>query len=155
MSPFPIRNESSRAGLRVRGRHRLLVDDRRSELMSRVRRQGTTPELAVEAALRRLRRTFARNDGSLPGSPDFSSRRARWVVFVHGCFWHRHDGCRKTTTPVRNRRFWLAKFRSNRARDRRVTSALRLLGFRVVVVWECETTGATRVVVRVLQRGLR
>lgn len=71
------------------------------------------------------------------------------MVFVHGCFWHRHAGCKRTTTPSRNRQFWLDKFEANVARDMRVQAALREEGYRVVVVWECETQDATRL------RGLR
>ncbi len=62
------------------------------------------------------------------------------MVFVHGCFWHRHAQCRRTTTPTRRRAFWVAKFRANRARDQRCTRLLKRQGWKVAVVWECETT---------------
>lgn len=74
----------------------------------------------------------------LPGCPDLANRRRRWAIFVHGCFWHRHAGCRLATTPKRNAAYWKAKFDDNVARDRRVTQALRDQGFRVLVVWGCE-----------------
>jgi DNA mismatch endonuclease (patch repair protein) len=74
----------------------------------------------------------------LPGSPDLANRTRRWAIFVHGCFWHRHTGCIRTTTPKRNRPFWTAKFEANCARDRRVRAALRRLGFRTLVIWECQ-----------------
>jgi len=75
----------------------------------------------------------------LPGSPDIANRARKWAVFVHGCFWHRHVGCKRTTTPTRNRSFWIEKFRANIARDARVQAVLRSEGYRVIVVWECET----------------
>src|SRR5262249_2591674 len=77
-------------------------------------------------------------NGDLPGSPDAANRTRLWAVFVHGCFWHRHDGCVRTTTPKRNRAFWEAKFAANQTRDRRAGLALRRLGYTVVIVWECE-----------------
>ncbi len=76
------------------------------------------------------------------------------VVFVHGCFWHRHKGCPKTTTPTTNRKFWLEKFGANTARDARQQKELRKLGWRSVVVWECETKRTERLAKR-LARGLR
>lgn len=79
------------------------------------------------------------NVRGLPGSPDMANKTRRFAVFVNGCFWHRHEGCHKTTTPSNNRAFWLAKFRANVKRDRMRTAALRAMGYRVVVIWECET----------------
>ena len=75
---------------------------------------------------------------SLPGSPDIVLPKYKAIVFVHGCFWHRH-GCSATTTPTRNREFWEAKFARNVARDARALDELRAGGYRVIVVWECET----------------
>ncbi len=74
----------------------------------------------------------------LPGSPDLANRAHLWAVFVHGCFWHSHDGCPRATVPKRNHEFWVAKFAANRLRDARATIDLRKLGFRVLTVWECE-----------------
>ena len=67
-----------------------------------------------------------------------ANRSKKWAVFVHGCYWHHHAGCRRATVPTRNRAFWLAKFRDNRRRDRRVVSQLGAAGFTVAVIWECE-----------------
>ena len=75
----------------------------------------------------------------LPGRPDLVFPRYRAVVFVHGCFWHRHEGCRFAYTPGSRVRFWTEKFRQNVARDRRTEDALRSLGWQVLVIWECET----------------
>jgi DNA mismatch endonuclease, patch repair protein len=123
---------------RQREGHLLLVDDTTSARMALVRQKGTRPELVVRGALTALGHRFRLDNRSLDGSPDIANQSRRWVVFVHGCFWHRH-GCKATTTPTRNREFWEAKFLRNVERDRRAIEALRERGYTVVVVWECET----------------
>ncbi len=114
-------------------------DPKRSALMARVRQKGTAPEMAVAAALRGLGRTYRLNVRALPGAPDFANRRRKWAIFVHGCFWHRHTGCKRATIPKSNEAFWLSKFKANRARDAKAVRTLRRVGFRVAIVWECET----------------
>jgi DNA mismatch endonuclease (patch repair protein) len=89
-----------------------------------------------------------RNVKSLPGSPDLVTRDGLLAIFVHGCFWHRHRGCPRTTTPKRNKVFWLAKFRANMSRDRRKARALRARGVDVLVIWECETKSLDKVVAK-------
>jgi DNA mismatch endonuclease (patch repair protein) len=79
----------------------------------------------------------------LPGRPDIVLPKLRSVVLVHGCFWHRHPRCRFATTPTSNVAFWRAKFRANRARDRQVHEQLEELGWRVLVIWECETRSSS------------
>lgn len=113
-------------------------DEDTSERMAGVRRSDTKPELIVRRLLSELGHRFRVRNRDLPGSPDIANRTRGWVVFVHGCYWHRH-GCRATTTPKRNRAFWEAKFRRNVERDAERVRALREQGYRVVVVWECET----------------
>ena len=76
------------------------------------------------------------------------ARRQKWVVFVHGCYWHAHKGCPKATVPKRNRDFWLAKFESNRARDRRVAQRLRRMGYRVMTIWECQVGNEEKLAAR-------
>ena len=115
------------------------VDALRREIMRRVRSRDTGPELAVRRFLHRAGYRFRLHDRRLPGSPDLVLRRHRTVVFVHGCFWHRHRGCPRTTTPKTRREFWRTKFRANVARDAAAVRALETLGWRVVVVWECRT----------------
>lgn len=114
-----------------------LTPAKRSWLMSRVRGKNTTPELRVRRASHALGLRFRLHRADLPGTPDliFSSRRL--VVFVHGCYWHRHRGCPKSTAP--SSPFWAEKFASNIRRDRRVEKELRRLGWNVIVIWECET----------------
>lgn len=106
--------------------------------MKRQRRRDTKPELLVRALVRELGLRYRISNRDLPGSPDLANRRRRWAVFVHGCYWHHHEGCSRATVPKQNREFWLEKFRDNRARDARKEAELRELGYRVVVVWECE-----------------
>ncbi len=126
------------------------TDPARSELMRRVRQVGTKAEDQVAEVLRGLGLFYRRNVRSLPGSPDFANKSLRWAVFVNGCFWHHHSGCERATVPSRNRAFWEEKFEANRIRDDAKTRALHSMGFRVVVVWECEAMNA-----RVARRKLR
>ncbi len=123
----------------------LETDPETSERLGRVRQKGTDAELRVRKAARELGLHYRLNNRDLPGSPDLANRRRRWAVFVHGCFWHRHDGCRRATTPKRNRDFWVAKFEANVARDERTQRALKSAGWRVVVIWECETLSSRAV----------
>jgi DNA mismatch endonuclease (patch repair protein) len=122
----------------------LVTDPATSARLARVRQRDTTPELAVRLAAYSLGHHFRIHNRDLPGSPDIANRTRKWAIFVHGCFWHRHHGCVRTTTPKRNRAFWVEKFEANRARDRRVRAALRRAGYRTVVVWECESENPAR-----------
>lgn len=125
--------------------------------MGRVRQRDTAAELAVRSALHRLGFRFTVNgpfNRKLPGRPDIVLPRHRLAVFVHGCFWHRHHGCLKTTTPKTRVEFWETKFSQNTARDARVVAELKAMGWRVVVVWECETRGDSDVLMKKL-RALR
>jgi DNA mismatch endonuclease, patch repair protein len=109
--------------------------------MSRIRGKDTGPERFVRGLLHRMGFRFRLHVKSLPGKPDIVLPRHRTVVFVHGCFWHRHQGCKNCTTPTNNREFWVRKLSSNATRDRMHARALGKLGWRVMVVWECETEG--------------
>lgn len=111
----------------------------RSWNMSRIKGRDTGPERAVRSLLHRMGFRFRLHVKRLPGKPDIVLRRYRTVVFVHGCFWHRHRGCKNCTMPTNNREFWVKKFEKNGARDRLKSRELRRLGWRVLVVWECET----------------
>lgn len=117
----------------------------RSALLARVKQKKTRPEEEVARRLRDLGLAYRRNVRTLPGSPDFANRSKGWAIFVNGCFWHHHTGCRRAGVPKNNRAFWQAKFAANRSRDAAKIRALRALGFRVLVIWECEVaTCATR-----------
>src|SRR5439155_8420803 len=129
------------------------MDEARSAIMRAVRQKRTGGELAVARVLRSMGIAVRRNVRSLPGSPDLVTRDGRIAIFVNGCFWHRHAGCTRTTTPKRNRQFWTAKFRANVARDRRNTQSLLALGVDVCVIWECETRDADKLAAK-LARSL-
>jgi DNA mismatch endonuclease (patch repair protein) len=118
--------------------HRILIDDETSARMGRVRQRGTRPELIVRQLIHGLGHRYRVKNRDLPGSPDIANRSQGWAVFVHGCYWHRHPGCSKSTTPRRNRAFWKDKFRVNVERDRRALRQLRRMGYRTKVVWECQ-----------------
>jgi DNA mismatch endonuclease (patch repair protein) len=111
----------------------------RSRHMGLIRQAGTSPELAVRRIAHRIGYRFRVSRRDLPGCPDivFPGRRA--AIFVHGCFWHRHEGCPRSTTPKTNADFWTKKFAANQARDRASLQALAKLGWRTLVIWECET----------------
>ncbi len=106
--------------------------------MSGIRGRDTRPERAVRSFLHRAGLRFRLSRRGLPGRPDIVLPKYRSVVFVHGCFWHRHSGCRYTTNPATNPDFWQRKFQENVERDRRVEQKLSDLGWTVFVVWACE-----------------
>ena len=110
----------------------------RSERMSRIRSKDTSPEVALRKALHALGLRFRIHDKRLPGRPDIVLPRFSTVVLVHGCFWHRHQGCKVATTPKSNTAFWQEKFERNTTRDARNLALLQALGWRVLVAWECE-----------------
>lgn len=107
--------------------------------MARIGPKNTTPELATRKLLHRLGYRYRLHRKDLPGTPDICFPARRKAIFVHGCFWHRHEGCRRTTMPKVRTSFWEEKFRQNIERDYRKIIALRELGWNTLVVWECET----------------
>lgn len=109
----------------------------RSRMMSGIKGKDTKPELIVRRYLHRAGLRY-RLHAKLPGKPDLVFPKYRVVVFVHGCFWHRHEGCQHATTPANNAAFWQSKFQGNVRRDRRVQAELSELGWRVLIVWSCE-----------------
>lgn len=117
---------------------------KRSEVMSRIRGRDTEPERVVRSMIHRMGYRFRLNQADLPGKPDIVLSRFGTAIFVHGCFWHRHKGCRFAYTPKSRTRFWLGKLESNVIRDRRVSRELAKLGWHVVTVWECELRSPDR-----------
>jgi len=109
----------------------------RSRMMSGIRGRDTKPEVIVRKYLHAHGLRYRIAPKNLPGKPDIVLPKYGTVVFVHGCFWHRHPGCRSTTNPATNPAFWRAKFAANVSRDRRTILQLRKLGWRVIVVWSC------------------
>ena len=117
-------------------------------MMAEIRGRDTAPERAVRRIAHRMGLRFRLHRKDLPGRPDLVFSKHRLAVFVHGCFWHRHRGCRYAYTPKSRVAFWTAKFSANVARDQRQETALRALGWQVLVIWECETRHETAVVHR-------
>jgi DNA mismatch endonuclease Vsr len=114
------------------------TDPLTSARMRLVRQQGTSTELLVRRWLWNHGIRFTVRNRDLPGSPDLANRSRRWALFVHGCFWHGHEGCVRSRLPKRHTDFWRQKLAGNRERDSRKEEALRALGYRVFVVWGCE-----------------
>lgn len=114
----------------------------RSRMMAGIRSRDTKPELLVRRFLHAQGFRYRLNVRSLPGSPDLVLAKWRTVIFVHGCFWHRHPGCSLAYTPRSRQDFWLEKFEKNVARDAAAIKALEEAGWRVIVVWECCLRGA-------------
>ncbi|MFT8897970.1 MAG: very short patch repair endonuclease [Acetobacter sp.] len=112
--------------------------ERRSWNMSRIRGRDTGPELRLRSLLHRAGFRFRLHAKDLPGKPDIVLPKYHTVIFVHGCFWHRHKGCRNATTPSTRAEFWQAKFDGNVDRDNRNRAALETAGWTVMTVWECE-----------------
>jgi len=118
-----------------------LPKEHRSANMSKVRSADTKPEWILRCGLHKLGFRFRLGNKHLPGNPDLLFPKYLSVVFVHGCYWHRHPGCKDASMPKSNVDFWAAKFAENIERDRRVQENLARLGWRVLVVWECELMG--------------
>lgn len=108
-------------------------------MMGRVRAKNTAPELATRRAAHALGLRFRLHRRDLPGTPDLVFPKLRTVVFVHGCFWHQHPGCRRAATPKTRREFWEPKLARNVERDIENSARLSGLGWRVATIWECET----------------
>jgi len=119
-----------------------LTPNQRSENMRRIRGKDSAPERAVRRLLHKLGYRYRLHRRDLPGRPDIVFPTRRKVIFVHGCFWHRHPGCKFAYNPKSRLEFWSTKFRQNVERDNRATAMLMASGWAVLVVWECETADA-------------
>lgn len=129
----------------------ILAPEQRSDLMSRIRGKNTGPEMKVRRLAHALGFRFRLHRRDLPGSPDLVFPSRRKVIFVHGCYWHRHQGCRYAYTPKSNTAFWQSKFEANVIRDRRATESLKALDWDVLVIWECETQSMEALRLRLLE----
>lgn len=118
--------------------------------MSLVKHKHTKPELFVRSLVHRLGFRFRLHDSRLAGKPDLVLKRLRKVIFVHGCFWHRHGKCRELSIPTNNPDFWKQKFAENKRRDMRNIRAIRSAGWGVLVVWECEIKHPTKLQSRIV-----
>ena len=115
--------------------------EKRSEVMSRIRSKDTKPEMLVRRHLHTLGFRYRLHSSKLPEHPDIVLPKWHTVIFVNGCFWHRHEGCKTATMPKSNVEFWQTKFDRNVARDRKEHAALEAAGWHVIILWECEVKG--------------
>jgi DNA mismatch endonuclease, patch repair protein len=121
-----------------------IVDpETRSRMMRGIRGANTKPEINVRRRLHAAGFRYGLHRNDLPGRPDLVMPRHDAVIFVHGCYWHRHPGCRLATTPSTRTDFWTAKFAANQERDRRNAADLHDKGWRVAIIWECEVRTAS------------
>lgn len=115
-----------------------LSKKKRSWNMSRIRSKNTKPEIIVRSLLHRMGYRFSLHRKDLPGKPDIVLTKYKTVVFVHGCFWHRHKGCKRCTTPSTNQRYWIPKLERNIVKDKFNQKLLKKNGWFPIIVWECE-----------------
>lgn len=128
-----------------------LTPERRSWLMARVKSKDTTPEMRVRRAAYALGFRYRLHRKDLPGKPDLCFPRTKTAIFVHGCFWHRHEGCRKASLPKSRTEYWHQKIAANVERDQRTKIALSSLGWVVHIIWECQTKNDVELRERLLQ----
>ncbi len=114
-----------------------ITESKRSWNMSRIRSKNTKPEYIVRSILHRAGFRYRLHDPKIPGKPDIVLPKYKAAIFVHGCFWHRHENCKNATIPSTNREFWENKFSQNVKRDNQVSSALENIGWKRIVIWEC------------------
>lgn len=122
-----------------------LSKNERSKRMSLIRSTGSAPEMKLRRLVHQLGFRFRLHAKELPGKPDLVFPSRRVVIFMHGCFWHRHKGCKLARLPKSKLAFWKPKLDANRKRDIRNQRKLRALGWRLLVVWECELVDTERV----------
>jgi DNA mismatch endonuclease (patch repair protein) len=123
----------------------IMSAQKRSAVMARIRGKDTQPELLARRALHAMGYRYRLYRRDLPGTPDIVFPSRRKVVFVHGCFWHGHSGCRHAVMPATRPEFWAAKIRRNQERDADALAQLQAQGWRVLVLWECEMADARQV----------
>lgn len=126
-----------------------IAPELRSKVMASIRGRDTRPEILVRSLLHRMGYRFTVRNRKLPGSPDVCLPKWRAVVFVHGCFWHQHRPCTLARMPRSNLTYWRPKFERNRKRDREALRALRYLGWRTLVIWECQLDDLDSLIIRV------
>ena len=109
----------------------------RSRMMANIKGKNTKPELIVRSLLHRQGFRFRIHARTLPGTPDIVLKKHKAVIFVHGCYWHRHENCKLTSIPKQNSQFWITKFNANLSRDCEVYFKLKKYGWRTAIIWEC------------------
>ena len=114
------------------------ISEQRSRNMSAIKSKNTKPEIAVRKLLHSMGYRFRLHRKDLPGSPDIVLPKYKTIIFVHGCFWHRHENCKYASTPKTRKEFWKSKFKANVKRDKEIQEKIKNIGWKSVVIWECE-----------------
>ena len=126
------------------------VSEQRSRNMSAIKSKNTKPEIKVRKVLHSMGYRFRLHSKDLPGSPDIVLPKFKTVIFVHGCFWHRHENCKYASTPKTRQEFWNKKFKENINRDNLNQANLSLKGWKIIIIWECQLKGDIKKLIREL-----
>ena len=126
-----------------------VTKEQRSRNMSLIRSKETKPEVFVRSVLHRLGFRFRKNVKTLPGKPDIVLPKYKTVIFIHGCFWHQHPGCKRSTIPKSNIDYWIPKLKGNVKRDKEHRKNLEESGWKVAVIWECEAKKADELIEKI------
>ena len=126
-----------------------LTKAQRHLCMSKIRSKNTKPEIFVRKILRNLKQKYRTHISSLPGNPDIILPKKHIVIFINGCFWHQHRGCKRKAMPKVNLRYWNTKLKKNVQRQKEDIKALRKCGWKVIIVWECEVKNSVKLVQRI------
>ena len=124
------------------------VSEQRSRNMSAIKSKNTKPEIKVRKVLHSMGYRFRLHSKDLPGSPDIVLPKYKTVIFVHGCFWHRHENCKYASTPKTRQEFWNKKFTENINRDNLNQANLSLKGWKIIIIWECQLKGDIKKLIR-------
>ena len=115
------------------------VDYLTSRRMSKIGQSDTKPELVVRKLAHSIGLSYRLNVKDLPGKPDLANKKKKYAIFVHGCYWHRHTGCKRSSMPTKNIKLWNEKFEKTIQRDKLCIEKLKAMGYKTLVIWECET----------------
>ena len=129
----------------------IVSPEQRSWMMSNIRAKDTKPEMTVRKLVYGLGYRYRLHDKALPGKPDLVFKSRRKVIFVHGCFWHHHQGCARGTVPKSKTDFWSSKLKANEERDKQNSQSLISLGWNVLTVWECELKDIAELRAKIIQ----
>ena len=124
------------------------VSEQRSRNMSAIKSKNTKPEITLRKLLHSMGYRFRLHRKDLPGSPDIVLPKYKTVIFVHGCFWHRHENCKYASTPKTRQEFWNKKFKENINRDNLNQANLSLKGWKIIIIWECQLKGDKKKLIR-------